>query len=199
MYHTVIFNIPTVLTLIRAIVAPIVLSILILLCVPQQNVWLNIVISFLFVCGALTDFMDGYLARALNQQTVLGAMLDPIADKLYVSSLFIVLVAVGLLNPLWAIILIGREIYITSLRYIAATYTIDIPVIDNGKQKTAIHMILISVILLTAHNNPVSGLFALIIKLLLISSLWLSIISAYKYTAQFWDSFGKKYGNYKHS
>lgn len=85
---------------------------------------------------SLTDFLDGFIARKYNQVTVLGSLLDPIADKFLLFSTLITLVAVGKLFFYWALLFIMREFFVVGLRQIAATYQCKIPVIVTAKLKT---------------------------------------------------------------
>ena len=107
------FNLATNLTILRVIVVPIV-------CLGYLTpfTWSHNVASILFVVGAVTDWLDGYIARNFNQSSLFGAFLDPIADKLMVTSVLVVLVYQ--LSTLWmvwpALIIIGREIIISALR-----------------------------------------------------------------------------------
>ena len=76
----------------------------------------NVVATAIFVFAAVTDWLDGFLARRLNQMSAFGAFLDPVADKLFVVGALIVLLFLGRVDPLVALIIIGREIAISALR-----------------------------------------------------------------------------------
>ncbi|WP_196767978.1 CDP-alcohol phosphatidyltransferase family protein, partial [Streptobacillus moniliformis] len=76
----------------------------------------NLVATLIFAGAAVTDWLDGYLARVLNQTSAFGAFLDPVADKLMVSAALIVLVYLGRLDAPIALIIIGREITVSALR-----------------------------------------------------------------------------------
>ena len=76
----------------------------------------NLVATRIFIVAAITDWLDGYLARALNQTSAFGAFLDPVADKLMVAAALIVLVQLGRVDAIVALIIIGREIAISALR-----------------------------------------------------------------------------------
>ena len=110
------FNFPLFLTLCRIVAIPLFVAVLY---VPAD--WLtertaNIVSMWIFIGAAVTDWLDGYLARRWNQITSFGAFLDPVADKLMVAAALIVLTEKGLVNPFAALIIIGREITISALR-----------------------------------------------------------------------------------
>jgi len=134
------FNIPTWLTLIRLCGSPIILPFLLVYLEPLNIVFFNIMLGLLFIFFAATDFFDGYLARKYGQVTVIGKVLDPIADKFLLYSTLIALLAVEKIYFYWVIILIGREIFILGLRYIASEYHFSVSVSWLAKIKTAIQM-----------------------------------------------------------
>ena|SRR5690242_7970227 len=109
-------NLPIILTWMRILAIPLFVGIF--YCSPA---WLsasdqNLIATIIFTVAALTDWLDGYLARALHQTSAFGAFLDPVADKLMVAAALIVLVYLGRLDALIAFIIIGREITISALR-----------------------------------------------------------------------------------
>lgn len=95
---------------------------------------------WIFVIASLTDWLDGYIARKRNIVTVFGSFLDPIADKFLVVSGLIMLVGLDRVHPVVVTILILREMYMTSLRLLALTEDVDVPVSWMGKWKTATQM-----------------------------------------------------------
>jgi CDP-diacylglycerol--glycerol-3-phosphate 3-phosphatidyltransferase/cardiolipin synthase len=113
--------------------------------------------SLLFAFAAMTDWLDGYLARSLNQTSAFGAFLDPVADKLMVAAALIVLVNLTYVGALVAFIIIGREIAISALREWMAQLgsSKSIAVSMLGKIKTTFQMI---AILLLLYHEPVIGL-----------------------------------------
>ena len=109
-------NIPIVLTWLRIAAIPLFVA---LLYFPED--WLttrqsNIASMAIFIAAAITDWLDGYLARRWNQSSAFGAFLDPVADKLMVAAALIVLVELGRIDAVVALIIIGREITISALR-----------------------------------------------------------------------------------
>ena len=109
-------NIPIILTWLRIAAIPLFVAILYF---PED--WLtakqaNVVATVIFVAAAITDWLDGYLARKWNQSSAFGAFLDPVADKLMVAAALIVLVEMGRTDAVVALIIIGREITISALR-----------------------------------------------------------------------------------
>ncbi len=104
----------------------------------------------IFIVAAITDFFDGYLARAWQQQSALGRMLDPIADKLLVSVSLLMLAADGTIGG-WslvaAIIILCREILVSGLREFLAELQVSVPVTKLAKWKTTVQLIAIAVLL----------------------------------------------------
>lgn len=130
------FNIPNILTMGRIAIIPVVLW-LIDRGSPKECFWAAVVYSL----AAITDLLDGYLARKLNIVSVLGKFLDPLADKLLVMASLIWMVPMGRI-PEWAVVLLlAREISVTGLRSIASSAGVVIAAGEGGKSKTALQMI----------------------------------------------------------
>jgi len=102
---------------------------------------------FVFLLFSFTDFLDGFYARKLNQQTSWGATLDHCADKIFISSIFIALVFKGACHYSWAISLIARDFFVMGLREIALEYGAVIKVSVWGKLKTTFQILLIILLL----------------------------------------------------
>ena len=142
-------QIPNLLTFARVLAVPVSLAIMCL--APERTMLLFV----LFVAASLTDFLDGYLARRWNATSAIGALLDPIADKLLVALILIYLLTqlgASLLLPVSLIIL--RELYISGLREFLAARHITLPVSYGGKLKTALQMFGISLALGRLAFNP---------------------------------------------
>jgi cardiolipin synthase len=107
------WTIPTLLTLARIVAIPLIVGVFYL---PIDPIARNWAATILFVVFAATDWLDGYLARKLNQMSAFGAFLDPVADKFLVCACVLVLVHLGRADVFVAIIIIGREIAISALR-----------------------------------------------------------------------------------
>ena len=109
----------------------------------------NVVATTIFIFAAVTDWLDGYLARRLNQMSAFGAFLDPVADKLFVVGALIVLLFLGRVDPLVALIIIGREIAISALREWMAKVgqAKSVAVAFIGKLKTVAQMVAIPLLL----------------------------------------------------
>ena len=109
-------NLPNLVTWCRILMIPLIVGVFYL---PES--WLqaenkNIAATGIFVVAALTDWLDGYLARVLDEMSAFGAFLDPVADKLMVAGALVVLLHLERVEPLVALIIIGREIAISALR-----------------------------------------------------------------------------------
>lgn len=127
------WNIPNILTLLRIAVIPFV--VLILWDVPNEME--GIIACVIFVAAMLTDILDGYLARKWNMLTPMGAYLDPLADKLMVTTALIMLIPIGW-APAWVVaVLLCREMTITGLRGIASQQNLVLAASPLGKTKTA--------------------------------------------------------------
>lgn len=124
---------------------------------PWEEVTRNHWSAWLFIIAAVTDWLDGYLARKWNQTSNFGAFLDPVADKLIVSTALVLLVADGRVSEIVTIIIIGREITISALREWMATMGKRKSVAVNmiGKFKTAAQLAAIPMLL---HAGTIAGL-----------------------------------------
>ena len=110
--------------------------------------WLNYFAAFIFVLASATDFFDGHIARTFDQITIMGKILDPLADKMLTLAGFLGLMMQGVASP-WAIYLIlTRELFITGLRVSAVAEGIDIAASWMGKVKTVTQMIAIGFLLM---------------------------------------------------
>lgn len=178
-----IINIPTFLTLIRLIVSPLFLPVFIVYLLPYNILWLNCLIAFIFVLLSITDFFDGYLARRYNQVTVLGRVLDPLADKFLTYSALIGLLAADKIYFYWVVALIGREMFVMGMRHVALEHNFEVPVSYLGKLKTAFQMLTITFIIVNPYYYNV-GIFnywnGIELGLLTVTTT-LSLVSAQRY------------------
>jgi len=142
---TEIWNLPNALTLFRIFLVPFLVVVLLTKFTGREFVGLAI-----FLVAAITDFFDGWVARRRNQTTRLGALLDPIADKLLMSAAFISLVEMDPKHvPAWmVVIVIGREFAVSGLRSIAAQQGVTIAASPLGKGKMVTQVIAISLLIL---------------------------------------------------
>ena len=135
-------NLPNSISLFRVLMVP-VLMVFLLVDVPGGD----IVALFVFLVAAASDFLDGYLARRSHQTTVLGAFLDPLADKLLVIAALVSLVGLGDLSAWVAMVVIARELAVSGLRMVAASQSVVISASRWGKIKTASQMLAIAALI----------------------------------------------------
>ena len=182
MQNSQIYNIPNLLAFIRLLLAPIMFLFL----VNQDTSffegidksWLNYFAAFIFVLASATDFFDGYIARTFDQITVLGSILDPLADKMLTLAAFLGLMLLGEASP-WAIFLIlTRELFITGLRVSAVSQGLDISASWMGKVKTVVQMIAIGFLLMHWQGG----------ELLLWIAVALTLYSGYEYVRDFFKN-----------
>jgi len=145
------FTIPTIMTWTRIVAIPLIVGVYYFpgLSLRAQND----IATVMFVLFAVTDWLDGYLARKLNQTSAFGAFLDPVADKFLVCAALLILVHMNRAHVLVALIIIGREIAISSLRewmaQIGAGKSVAVHMI--GKVKTTVQMVAIPFLLFDGH------------------------------------------------
>lgn len=131
---------PNILTYARIAAVPVVVGLLFWQSLLGGGLWLRWVALAVFIAAAVTDFFDGYLARIWGQQSSLGRMLDPIADKLLVASCLLMLAAGTTIRGwalLAAVIILCREILVSGLREFLAELRVSVPVSQLAKWKTA--------------------------------------------------------------
>jgi CDP-diacylglycerol--glycerol-3-phosphate 3-phosphatidyltransferase/cardiolipin synthase len=142
-------NLPNLLTWLRILLIPLFVGIFYFekswVSIPNQN----LVATVIFTTAAITDWLDGWLARKLNQTSAFGAFLDPVADKLMVAAALIILVQLSRVDAIIALIIIGREITISALRewmaQIGEGRSVAVSVL--GKVKTGFQMVAIPMLL----------------------------------------------------
>ncbi len=141
---------PNVLTYARIAAVPLVVASLYWQDLLQGGMWLRWVALVLFIAAGVTDILDGYFARSLGQQSSFGRMLDPIADKLLVSSCLLMLAADGTIRgwSLWAaIVILCREILVSGLREYLAELRVSVPVTRLAKWKTTVQLVAVGFLL----------------------------------------------------
>ena len=141
-------NIPNALTIVRIILIP-VFVVFLMIKVPHGD----LVAAIIFAVAALTDSLDGYLARKWQQVTALGIILDPLADKLLITAALISLVELGRIPGWIAIVIIGREFAVTGLRIVQAEAGHLIPASKLGKLKTATQIVAVFMVILPQLYN----------------------------------------------
>lgn len=182
-------NLPNLLTFARILMIPAVLALL-NRGNPRDGLWAACV----YAAAAITDALDGYIARRQGLVSVLGKFLDPLADKLIVASTLVWLVPMGRI-PAWAVVLLlCREITITALRSIASAEGIVIAAGDGGKAKTALQMVGIICLILGYPYRLWMGVDFGVVdlvhigRMLVYLSLVFSLTSAVKYMGLFVDA-----------
>jgi CDP-diacylglycerol--glycerol-3-phosphate 3-phosphatidyltransferase len=173
-------RVPMAMTLSRIAVCPIFIVLLIL----KDPLW-HWLAAGLFMAASATDFFDGYFARKYDAITNMGKFMDPIADKILVASVLIMLLPTGKIDPILVLLLLARDILIGGIRSIAAADNIIIDAKPTGKWKTGLQMVSIPAILI-AHDDfaPDIGRLGYIV---LWVSVILSVISAYQYITLFFE------------
>jgi|TARA_B110000285_G_C14904119_1_gene504681 cardiolipin synthase len=165
-------QIPNILTIGRIIIVPIfVLTFFI------PGFFGDLIPLFLFVLASFTDYLDGLLARLFKEESKLGELLDPIADKILVSAALILLVMNGTIKNfevIAAIIILTREILISGLREFLAKVSITMPVTSLAKLKTFIQMLAISILLTGDSGNKIINFQDYNAQTIGIILLWLS-------------------------
>lgn len=143
-------NLPNILTFSRILAIPVMTA---LFFFPFQ--WAAWAALAVYIPAALTDFLDGYFARAHKTISPIGQFMDPIADKLFVGAMLFLLVAFDRLTGVWvlpAIIIFTREMFIAGLREYLGPMNIKLPVSPLGKWKTAVQMIAIGFLIVSGYN-----------------------------------------------
>jgi len=179
-------NLPNALTILRIFFVPLLVAALV-----QDNVSLHIraysitnewLALAIFLSAALTDLLDGYLARRWRQVTTIGTLLDPIADKLLISAALISLVQVRVLPGWMAILIIGREFAVSGLRAIAAAERYTIKASDLGKTKMVSQVAAVSCLLVSVRHPEMHrpGLW------LMWAVIFFALLSAVSYFRKFW-------------
>ena len=179
-------KIPNILTIGRIIIVPIfVFSFYI------PGIVGDLVPFFLFVIASFTDFLDGLLARLYKEESKLGELLDPIADKILVAAALVLLVMNGIIKNfevIAAIIILTREILISGLREFLAQSRVKIPVSSLAKFKTFIQMLSIAILLTGETGNKIANFGEYNAQTIGIILLWLSafltLYTAYDYMAK---------------
>jgi CDP-diacylglycerol--glycerol-3-phosphate 3-phosphatidyltransferase len=173
-------NLPNTLTLARIFLVPIVVVVLLTVEIRTWAFWG----ASLFLAAALTDLLDGYLARRRKQVTTLGRLLDPIADKLLISSALISLVQLQIAPAWMVVIIIGREFAVSGLRSIAAHegFSIDVSTLGKGKMVTQVAAV-VGLIL----GYKYGGWVRQTASALLWAVVIIALVSMVQYFREFWS------------
>jgi CDP-diacylglycerol--glycerol-3-phosphate 3-phosphatidyltransferase len=176
-------NLPNFLTLVRILLIP-VFVVIFLAPTPDRSLLAAVV----FTVAAVTDLLDGYIARRTGQVTKLGKLLDPLADKLLVLSALILLVNIDRVSAVVALLIIARELAVTGIRAIAAGERLIIAAEVTGKYKMALQVI--AIILLILEGTGLAGLGNM--HLAGTGTLYLSLVLGYISGGQYVWSFWKQ-------
>ena len=166
------FKIPNILTIGRIIIVPIFVITFFL-----PGFFGDLIPFFLFVLASFTDYLDGLLARIFKEESKLGELLDPIADKILVSAALVLLIMNGTIKSfevIAALIIITREIMVSGLREFLAKISIKMPVSNLAKVKTFIQMFSISILLTGDFGNKIINFQDYNAQTIGIILLWLS-------------------------
>lgn len=182
-------NLPNSLTLLRIFLVPVLIAVLFTTRLPNHE----LIGMAVFLAAAVTDLLDGAIARRRRQITTLGILLDPIADKLLMAAAFISLVQIDpALVPAWmVVVIVGREFAVSGLRSIAATQGFAIAANDWGKAKMVSQVVAVCILIVAIRYGHLNLLGWLVnVRLIGSIALWLVVIvallSACTYFLRFW-------------
>lgn len=193
-------NLPNSITLIRIFSIPLLIWILSSSRFTSANGEKELLASALFIGAAMTDGIDGYLARKRGQITTMGILLDPLADKLLIAAAFVALVQINpSLVPAWvAIVVIGREFLVSGLRSIAASEGFTIEASELGKFKMVVQIVCVVAVILDHRWKEwtVFSHYFLPIHWIALTSIWfmvcVSLASAVDYFVAFWSKIDQR-------
>ena len=170
-------NLPNVLTMSRILLVPILVVIMLTELDGKEFIGLAI-----FLIAALTDFLDGFLARRRSQVTQLGKLLDPAADKILTSAAFISLVGLDLAPAWMVVIIIAREFAVSTLRSLAASQNLVLAAGTSGKIKTTAQIVAISLLIVSSEL----GRFQQLAPIALWIALFFTVYSGIEYFVMHW-------------
>jgi len=182
--HTRTFSVPNLLTYARIVAVPAVVACMYWADILQGGLWLRWVALTIFIAAGVTDFFDGYFARAWGQHSTFGRMLDPIADKLLVASCLLMLAANGTIKgwSLWAaIVILCREILVSGLREYLAELRVSVPVTRLAKWKTTGQLVAVGFLVLGDAGDRIVPVVTPIGLTLLWLSALLTLYTGYDY------------------
>jgi cardiolipin synthase len=177
-------SLPNILTYARIAAVPVVVGLLFWQSIFEGPLWLRWVALLIFIAAGVTDFLDGYFARIWAQQSSLGRMLDPIADKLLVAASLLMLAAGSTIRG-WALlaaaIILCREILVSGLREYLAELQVSVPVTRLAKWKTSAQMVAIGFLIAGEAGDRVVPVVSQVGILLLWLSAMLTLYTGYDY------------------
>ena len=185
-------NLPNKLTVLRMVMVPFFVFFMLMPGIPHHYLFALVIFS----AASITDHLDGRIARSRGLITNFGKLMDPLADKILVVSALICMVALGLTNAWFVIIIVAREFLVTAIRQLAVESGVVIPANNWGKAKTVSQMVAIITVLALQYLNELltgvfaldlgmwSGVFLLIGDVLLGIAVLLTLISGWTYVMQ---------------
>jgi CDP-diacylglycerol--glycerol-3-phosphate 3-phosphatidyltransferase len=182
---TVIINLPNAVTILRICIIPVLFFLLF----DPNRIW-SLIIAVLFIMAALTDLLDGYLARRYQIVTNIGKFLDPIADKIIVNTAMILMIPIGRI-PAWIVaIIIIRDFVIDGIRTIATSEGLIIAASKLGKRKTLCQIFALSALII---HYPFLGANAHVVGMVVLYiALCLTILSGFDYLLKFYRHANKR-------
>lgn len=144
-------NLPNYLTVLRIVIIPIIVATF----YYENSVVAHRIGAFLFVFASITDFFDGYIARRYNLISIFGRMLDPIADKLLVGSVIIMLVKQGRASEIPCLLILAREFLVAGLREFFAQIMVSVPVSRLAQVKTFVQMTALTMLILGSKGSGI--------------------------------------------
>ena len=174
-------KLPMALTWARMVVCPLFIPL-----IAKESTLLNWIAALLFIAASITDWADGHFARKYGAISNMGKFMDPIADKILVATVLIMLIPTGKVGPILVLLLLCRDILVGGIRSVAAADRVIIDAKAAGKWKTGMQMVAIPAILV---GNPLFGipLYELGAVLLWVSVI-LSIFSGYQYVSLYMEN-----------
>ena len=193
-------NLPNSITLIRIFSIPLLMWILSSGRFSSLNGERELLASAIFIAAAMTDGIDGYLARKRDQITTMGILLDPLADKLLIAAAFVTLVQLNpSLVPAWiAVVVIGREFLVSGLRSIASSEGFTISASELGKLKMVVQIVAVVAVILDHRWKawPVYGHYVFPLHWIAYTAIWftvcVSLVSAIDYFVAFWSKIDRR-------
>ncbi len=188
------FNLPNYLTLGRVALIPLMMFLLAKISVEKtqaQNLFMGLIASGVFIIAGLSDLVDGYYARKFKINSVFGKYFDPLADKLMVLTVMIMLIPLDRI-PAWIVVLfLGRELTITALRGIATAEGLELSADSWGKKKTALQNVALVALMIHYNLGELNG--QRIGWIVLVLALIMALLSGIHYVYKFSQNILQKY------
>jgi len=175
-------NLPNGLTLMRIFLVPLLVAVML----TKYN---PLIAAAIFLAASATDLLDGYIARKRGQVTTLGTLLDPVADKLLISSAFISLVQLQIVQAWMVVIIIGREFAVSGLRSIASAQGFTIDASQTGKIKMATQVAAVSLLILGDEYPLFKDVGGIALYFVVLFAIW----SAVDYFRTFWTKIDDRF------